>query len=447
MGMRTEMKHLFGAALAAFLLSAGLSHAAEIEDLNTTDSSNTARFFEGMPPGSVDNGMRAVEGILARWHEDTGCRKATTGSADAYSFAAAQTLSSLYDGLIVCVEIHATNTGVSTLNIDSIGTKSIKKHGDEPLAAGDLTATFKYLVVYDGTQFQLLSQLGVAPAVTGEDNNFSVDQTFVSTNAGATEGPGINLDRLSASPAAADVMGAIRLKGRDAAGNLTTYSKISAEIVDPAEGSEDGRLVIATMIAGAAGDRFIIGAGLFADGNTDPGAGKIDADGLLISGLQVEATKLDTPQAATSTPLDFTAPFATVTRAIVIFEAVSLNSTNDVTVQIGPTAGIETTGYVSTSNFLAGGGGPGGDEVLNASSSAGFIIQNDNAGHFLSGTMDLALSNSSNNTWVSSHSAKQGGTASVNGGGNKDLAGALTTVRVAGTTFDAGEINVRWYGF
>ncbi len=159
-----------------------------------------------------------------------------------------------------------------------------------------------------------------------------------------------------------------------------------------------------------------------------------------------EITILDTEQAATSTPLDFTAPFATVTRAVVIFEGVSLSTTNDVTVQIGPTAGLETTGYVSTSTFLAGGGGAGGDEVLNTSSTAGFILQNDNAGHSLSGTMDLILSNSSNNTWVSSHTGKQGGTATVVGGGNKDLAGALTDLRVAGTTFDGGAVNVRWYG-
>ncbi len=293
------MKHLTGAAFAALMLFAGPSHAAEIEDLNIVDSSNTARFFEGMPPGSVDNGMRAVEGILARWHEDTGCRKATTGSADAYNFAAAQTLSAYYDGLLVCLEIHATNTGVSTLNIDSIGTKNVVKHGDDPLAAGDLNATFKYFMVYDGNVFQLLSQLGNAPAVTETDNNFSSDQTFVSTNATDVAAPGIDLYRNSASPAAADKGGVIRWKAEDSGGvDIETYMKQVLVIDDPADASEDGHLRIDTQVAGVLNSRWHIGDGIWADGNTNPGAGKIDADDILISGtsipLQQYFTETDT---------------------------------------------------------------------------------------------------------------------------------------------------------
>ena len=280
------------ALLCLLWISAGTVSAAEIESLDVVDSSNTARFPTGMPPGSVDDGMRAVEGILARWHEDTGCRKATTGAADAHVFAAARTLSAYYDGLSICLEIHATNTGgASTLNVDSIGVKNILKHGDDTLAVGDLNATFKYLLVYDGAAFQLLSALAVPPAKTNADNNFSTDQTFVSTDAGALEEPGIDLDRNSASPAASDVMGAIRFKGRDAGANSTTYSKVSSEIVDPTEGTEDGKFVIATMIAGAAGDRFHFGAGLYAEGNADPGVGKIDADEFKVSGTALPFQK------------------------------------------------------------------------------------------------------------------------------------------------------------
>ena len=49
-----------------------------------------------------------------------------------------------------------TNTGAATLNIDSLGAKSITR-GTAALAAGDIISGSIALVVYDGTQFQLLS--------------------------------------------------------------------------------------------------------------------------------------------------------------------------------------------------------------------------------------------------------------------------------------------------
>lgn len=49
-----------------------------------------------------------------------------------------------------------TNTGATTLNIDSLGAKSITR-GTAALAAGDIISGAIALVVYDGTQFQLLS--------------------------------------------------------------------------------------------------------------------------------------------------------------------------------------------------------------------------------------------------------------------------------------------------
>lgn len=49
-----------------------------------------------------------------------------------------------------------TNTGAATLNIDSLGAKNITR-GTAALAAGDIISGSIALVVYDGTQFQLLS--------------------------------------------------------------------------------------------------------------------------------------------------------------------------------------------------------------------------------------------------------------------------------------------------
>jgi hypothetical protein len=51
------------------------------------------------------------------------------------------------------------NTGVATLNINSIGAKSITKNGATALSAGDLASGAAIDVVYDGTQFQLVSPI------------------------------------------------------------------------------------------------------------------------------------------------------------------------------------------------------------------------------------------------------------------------------------------------
>ena len=51
----------------------------------------------------------------------------------------------------------ATNTGAVTININSIGAKSITKFGSTALIAGDIINAMVCQVVYDGTQFQLLN--------------------------------------------------------------------------------------------------------------------------------------------------------------------------------------------------------------------------------------------------------------------------------------------------
>ena len=49
-----------------------------------------------------------------------------------------------------------TNTGAVTLDIDSLGVKSVTKFGTTPLIAGDIIGGAMVLVEYDGTRFQLL---------------------------------------------------------------------------------------------------------------------------------------------------------------------------------------------------------------------------------------------------------------------------------------------------
>jgi len=76
----------------------------------------------------------------------------------------------------------ATNTGAATLNINSIGIKSITKQGTTALIAGDIVSGAIIQVVYDGTEFQLIS-----PSGNGTVNSFSAGTTGL-TPSTATSG-------------------------------------------------------------------------------------------------------------------------------------------------------------------------------------------------------------------------------------------------------------------
>jgi hypothetical protein len=99
-------------------------------------------------------------------------------------------------------------------------------------------------IVCDGTDFY-----EAAPSV-------GPTTVVASTDAGASAGPFLVLDRNSASPAAADVLGEVVFRGRDGGGAETDYAKLRAELIDPTNGSEDGSLHFYTMIAGTLAERM-----------------------------------------------------------------------------------------------------------------------------------------------------------------------------------------------
>ena len=69
-----------------------------------------------------------------------------------------------------------TNTAAVTIDIDTLGVKSITKFGTTPLAAGDIIAGAIMLIEYDGTRFQLLN-------VTNNNFKYIVEPTTISATA------------------------------------------------------------------------------------------------------------------------------------------------------------------------------------------------------------------------------------------------------------------------
>ena len=130
---------------------------AEINSLEIVDADNTARFPEGMLVANVNNSARSLEGIIARFYKDLNSSVVAGGTADVLTVAANQTLEAYYDGMILGFKIASTNTGAVTVNVDGIGAKAVKHPDGSAMAAGELVANSKVLMVYDGTNFQVIS--------------------------------------------------------------------------------------------------------------------------------------------------------------------------------------------------------------------------------------------------------------------------------------------------
>lgn len=89
----------------------------------------------------------------------------------------------------------ANSTASVTLNINGLGAKAVKKNGSVSLAAGDIAASSVAQVVYDGTQFQLISIVSISFSTLLAGNNaFTGNNTFAGTVGIGTNAPAYPLD-------------------------------------------------------------------------------------------------------------------------------------------------------------------------------------------------------------------------------------------------------------
>jgi len=122
---------------------------AEVTDLDVVDANNTARFPEGQFPSTVNDGNRALEGMLARHFKDTTDGIiTTTGTSTAYVAASNKTLSAYHDGLEISVQLHVATGASPTLNVDAVGAQSMVWPDGTALGSNDYAlgafVRFKY---------------------------------------------------------------------------------------------------------------------------------------------------------------------------------------------------------------------------------------------------------------------------------------------------------------
>ncbi len=82
---------------------------------------------------------------------------ADAGSTDAYAVTLSPVPAAYTTGMVVRFKANTVNTGPATLNVNGLGAKAIVKSYNLPLVNGDIKANQIVSVIYDGTNFQLLS--------------------------------------------------------------------------------------------------------------------------------------------------------------------------------------------------------------------------------------------------------------------------------------------------
>ena len=113
---------------------------------------------------SLADGTAHTEGVNAGQIQDGGLIFQATdrGSANTYAIALTPAVTAYVAGQVFHFKAANASSGASTLNVNALGAKNIKKKNDQDIAAGDIEQNAIVSVIYDGTSFQMLSQLGTS---------------------------------------------------------------------------------------------------------------------------------------------------------------------------------------------------------------------------------------------------------------------------------------------
>lgn len=156
-------------------------------DSNTTAADSTAGMPEGMLASLVNNRVRGLMARVAAFVDTLGGVATYGGAADAYTITSpsGHALTAYAAGQIFTLVPGNTNTTTSTVNIDGLGAKTIKRPNGSNVAAGDLVAGGRYLLMYDGTNFQVVGDVAqAAPQVTTIELGHASDTTLARVSAG-----------------------------------------------------------------------------------------------------------------------------------------------------------------------------------------------------------------------------------------------------------------------
>lgn len=130
----------------------------------------TEQSIKGMNVSLIDNGNKFVdknvEGALSQLATNSIPYAVTTGLANTYSATLNPAPSSYFDGMPICVKINVSSTGGSTINVNNLGAKVIKKANGSNVT--NLIAGSIYTMRYNGTNFILQGEGGSGNAIPSD---------------------------------------------------------------------------------------------------------------------------------------------------------------------------------------------------------------------------------------------------------------------------------------
>lgn len=130
--------------------------------------------------------MDVIEAALSDCVRQTGYA-AATGSANIYLVTLAPAPALLVDGICVVVKINVANTGASTINVNGLGAKAIKKSNGNDVAAGNLKPGVIYTLRYNATAGNFILQGEGGEYGTATANEVRIGYT-IGTEDGIIEG-------------------------------------------------------------------------------------------------------------------------------------------------------------------------------------------------------------------------------------------------------------------
>jgi hypothetical protein len=130
--------------------------------LNASDNNSAPPngWPEGQAAASVNNCARQMMADLVREFQVNAVRVlASVAGTNTITGSMTPDLGSYSTGMMVIFTPANNCTGATTINIDSLGAKSIVKGDGTALESGDLQASTVHFLIYDGTNFVLINPL------------------------------------------------------------------------------------------------------------------------------------------------------------------------------------------------------------------------------------------------------------------------------------------------